>query len=371
MIAYITTDTTIAVVLDGQYKTIQIKSKAHRDTTIKELERFKKSRQGAADKAYLDSFLAPIKRITLESDNRFEVDENENKLFLAGTTIPLPTTLSDKILDFLENGLPVNPLVEFWQSCLRNPHFVAVEELFQFLERNNLPITEDGGFLGYKKLNFVNRIDVPDDFEELFIDRDGNVRDVKGREVGQNLKVKYLDFINSKNNPTMKDVHSGTIKQKLGEVVRIERVKLGEEDRREACGYGLHIGAFNYGFSGDVRVLCKVMPEDVIACNPNEDKLRTCKYQIVSFVDERKEVKELLVDLSEESKSVINNQFSDDDEDFGNPFSEGEIIKAIDTVDSITRDRYYYVTAIDGDDVSIIDDEGEEEWYDHTHFVEK
>lgn len=371
MIAYIATESTITIVLDGSFRTVQVKSKAHRNDVIKALEKYKKSSQTAKDKEALEVYLAPIKRIALESDNRFEVDESENKMFLKGTTTPIPTTLADKILDFLDNGLPVNPLVKFWESCLKNPHYVAVEELFQFLERNNLPITDDGGFLGYKKLNFVNRIDVPDDFEELIVTPEGVVKNINGEKVSDAIKLQYLNFINDVNNPLMKDVHSGTIKQRLGEVVRIERVKLGEADRRQACGYGLHIGAFGYGFSGNVRVLCKVMPEDVIACNPHEQKLRTCKYQIVSFVDEKKEVKELLVNLSKESQAIANGEF-DEDEDFDNPFNSGEVIKSVSSsLKGITTDRYYYVVDVDADDVLIIDDEGEEAWYNHTLFVAK
>jgi hypothetical protein len=239
-----------------------------------------------------------------------------------------------------------------------------VEELFSFLERNNLPITDDGGFLGYKKLNFVNRIDVPDDFEELFVDSKGEVKNTSGAKVDPVLKTKYLEFINDTNNPLMKDVHSGTIKQRLGEVVRIDRVKLDEESRRQACGYGLHIGAFGYGFSGNVRVLCKVFPGDVIACNPCEQKLRTCKYQIVSFVDERTEVKELLVNL--ESDKVTPEV---EEDDFINPFNPGDVVRATATEDGITPDRYYYVVEVDAEDILIIDDNGDEEWYDATCFV--
>lgn len=373
MIAYIATENTITIILDGTFRTVQVKSKAHRNDVIKALEKYKKSSQRATDKAALEAYLAPIKRIALESDNRFEVDDNENKMYLKGTTIPIPSTLADKIMDFLDNGLPVNPLVKFWESCLKNPHYVAVEELFHFLERNNLPITDDGGFLGYKKLNFVNRIDVPDDFEELIVTAEGVVKNINGGKVSEVLKAKYLNFINDVNNPLMKDVHSGTIKQKLGEVVRIERVKLGELERREACGYGLHIGAFGYGFSGNVRVLCKVMPEDVIACNPNEQKLRTCKYQIVSFVDEKKEVKELLVNLSKESQEIVNGLTKE--EEFDNPFNDGEVVKADFTsnlnIAGIASGRYYYIVEVDAEDVLVIDDDGEETWYNHTLFTTK
>jgi hypothetical protein len=165
----------------------------------------------------------------------------------------------------------------------------------------------------------------------------------------------------------MKDVWSGTIKQKIGDVVRIDRVKFNEEERREACGYGLHIGSFGYSFGGNVRVLCKVMPEDVIACNPENQKLRTCKYQIVSFVDSKTEVTQLLVNLTKEEQEIANGDFEDDDF-IENPFEEGDIIRAVSTLDEITEDNLYYVTNIDGESVCVVDDQGEESWYDYSYF---
>jgi len=366
-IAYIATETTITVLLNGQHRTIQVKSKQQRNDVIKALEKFKKSRQTQEDLAILEAYLSPIKRITLSTDSRFELDESGNKLYLAGTKIPIEPGLASKILDFLDNRLPIEPLVKFWISCLKNPHFVAVQELFKFLENNNLPITDDGGFLGYKKLNFTGDVSLPDEFGELFVDPTGVVRYLNGEPASQDISVKYLNFISELNNPTMKDVWSGTISQKLGDIVKIERVKLGEEERRNACGYGLHIGSFSYNFDGNVRVLCKVFPEDVIACNPNERKLRTCKYQIVSFVDPQKEVSQLLVDLSQEEKEIANGDF-ENDEIFENPFNEGEIVKALQDSVDITTGSLYYITNIDADAVCVVNNKGEEEWYDYNLF---
>lgn len=358
MIAYIATESTITIILDSVLKTIQVKNKLHRNEVIKVLEKYKKSHQGNKEKEELLKFLTPIKRIGLASDNRFEINEESNELFLVGTTKVIPSTLSDKILDFLDSNLSVEPLVKFWESCLRNPHYKAVEELFLFLEANKLPITEDGAFLGYKKLNFAANVSLPKKFEKLFVDDAGYVKTIKGDRVSEELKTEYLEFINDINNPIMKDVYSGTIKQKLGSIVKIDRVRFNEEERRKACGYGLHIGSFGYSFSGNVRVLCKVFPENVIACNPNEAKLRTCEYKIVSFVDEKVEVQELLVDMSTTSK----------DEEFKHSFKEGDLVLCNTSIDNITKDLYYYILSIDEDTIIIINDLGEEEEYECEYF---
>lgn len=373
-IAYIATESTITIVLDNQTRTVQVKSKSHRNGVILALEKFKKSSQSPLDKDNLEAYLAPIKRFVLESDNRFELDDSGKRLYLRGTKVQVPTTLADKIMDFLENSLPVDPLVKFWESCLKNPHYVAVTELFAFLEENHLPITDDGGFLGYKKLNIVggkSTISVPDEFEELILGEDNVVRSVAGGIVTPNLAKQYARFINEANNPDMVDVHSGTIHQKVGEFVRIERIPMATEARRQECGYGLHIGAFSYSFSGNIRVLCKVMPEDVIACNEGQAKLRTCKYQIVSFVDSAKEVKDLLVRLNSQEQDIANGEdFEDDQDDFDNDFNAGDEVTPYDDDDNLTEGSKYYVLEADGDQILIVDDSGNAEWHIANKFEE-
>ena len=373
MVAYICTEETITIILDGTSRCIKIKSKAHRNEIVIALEKFKKSAQTETEKKFLMDILTPINRCILKSDGRFEMDADEKKLYLTGSKDPIPSQLADKIIDFLDNGLPVTPLIKFWESCLKNPHFIAVQELFDFLERNKLPITDDGGFLGYKKLNFAERVVIPEKFEELLLNKQGEVVTVKGFKVSDAVSKEYLDFISAVNNPMMKDVHSGRIKQKLGDVVSIPRIKLNELERRESCGYGLHIGSFDYEFSGNVRVLCKVMPEDVIACNPHEEKLRTCKYQIVSFVDERKEIAEMLINLTNEEKTIAAGvHMINHDEDIEPMFKPEDIVQCVFAPDrDLSVGRYYYVIDTDEEDVLVIDERGVEEWYDQSCFTAK
>ena len=372
-IAYISTPETITIVLDGQHRTIQIKSKHHRNEVVSALERFKKSPQTTFDKDALEVYLAPIKRAVLASDNRFELSANGKVLYLVGSKVPIPSQLGNHIMDFLENKLPVDALVKFWESCLKNPHYVAIQELFNFLDENRLPITEDGGFLGYKKLNFVrgaNRIDVPDEFEELTINEAGKVVSITGGIVIPSVAKKYLAFAGLTSSPTMVDVHSGTIHQKIGETVKIERIKLNEEARRSECGYGLHIGAFGYSFSGDVRVLCKVFPADVIACNEGQAKLRTCSYQIVSFVDSGKEVKEMFCNLSGASKAVADGEFGEDEDlDVFEVQDEVICIDAEDCDAQLNEDDVYTILDTRDGEVLVITNDGEPEWFSSDRFV--
>ena len=372
-VAYIATDQTITVILDGQSRTIQVKSIPHRNEVVLALEKFKKSAQSDRDMKILSDWLAPLKRAIVASDHRFELDEDGKRMYLRGTQVPLPAALAEKLVDFLEHQLPVDSLVKFWESCLKNPHYVAIDELFVFLNENHLPITEDGGFLGYKKLNFFKdqaHINISDDFEELTITDTGIVRSLTGKLVMPSVAKKYKEFVEA-TRPVLVDVHSGTIQQKVGEFVRIDRLKFNEFERRQECGYGLHIGAFSYSFSGHVRVLCKVMPEDVIACNEGQAKLRTCKYQIVSFVDSATEIKELMVNLNKEEQAIASGE-DDDGQDFtGNDFEEGQTVKCIadsSNNNDITVGSFYYVIEADGEEILIVDDAGDQSWVEEECF---
>lgn len=119
----------------------------------------------------------------------------------------------------------------------------SIDELLTFMERGDLPIAEDGSILIYKVLN-----------------RHGDGE--------QNTFV---------------DCHSGAVKQWVGAYVCMDE-KLVDMNRRQECSVGLHVARRGYvrGFSGNVCVLGKLAPEDVIAVPHGEaNKLRACGYHII------------------------------------------------------------------------------------------
>lgn len=116
----------------------------------------------------------------------------------------------------------------------------TVEDLLRFMERGDLPIANDGTIVIYKKL----------------FRRDGH----------------YVD------------PHTKKVIQKVGSYVYMDE-SLVDPNRRNECSNGLHVARRGYisGFSGDVIVLAKVRPEDVIAV-PDYDanKMRVCGYHIIA-----------------------------------------------------------------------------------------
>jgi hypothetical protein len=83
----------------------------------------------------------------------------------------------------------------------------------------------------------------------------------------------------------MRDKHSQRVPQRLGSLVFMPDSKVND-NRRQACGTGLHIAARSYlsGFWASNARLClvKIQPKDVIAVPLNErSKMRVSAYHIV------------------------------------------------------------------------------------------
>ena len=150
-------------------------------------------------------------------------------------------SISKRILEFMSKGLPFQPLVTFLNNLMENPSMQSQKELYDFLEHEHLPITEDGHFLAYKAVR--------------------------------------SDF---------KDKYRGVFDNHVGNVCEMTRSKV-DDDRGRGCSNGLHAGALNYvaGYgsleSGDKIVIVKINPADVVSVpsDCNFEKLRTCRYEVV------------------------------------------------------------------------------------------
>lgn len=157
----------------------------------------------------------------------------------------LNTGLAVRMIAMLQEGFPIEPMVNFMENLYKNPSRRAVTELYGFLEKNNLPITPDGHFLAYKK-----------------------VRD------------NYFD------------VHSGTMDNSVGKVLEMERNAV-DDDKDRTCSTGLHFCAQSYlkHFGGERIVIVKINPADVVSIpsDYNDAKGRACRYEVVGEIGTSKD----------------------------------------------------------------------------------
>jgi hypothetical protein len=178
---------------------------------------------------------------------------------------PVHNTLSDRILQFMREGLPFKHLLAFMENISLNPSYNSQQELFDFLQNKSLPITEDGHFLAYKAVR----------------------------------------------NDWM-DKYTGTISNKIGNVIEVTRASV-DDNRAHECSKGLHCGALDYVYqygSGDDRIIIvKVNPRDAVSVpkDYSYQKLRTCRYEVVGeFNGELK--KSLYTAKAEEVESPVDDE---------------------------------------------------------------
>lgn len=181
------------------------------------------------------------------------------------------TSVANKIMELIRDGFSVDRFVKFMDRVMQNPKHSVVQELFDFLQSGNVPITEDGKFLAYKKVRH--------------------------------------DY---------KDVHSGTMDNRVGQVVEMARNEV-DDDRHRTCSSGLHVCTYGYlnHFGGDRIVICEVDPADVVAVpvDYGNAKMRVCRYKVVG---------ELEVDFTQEQmdRAGYDDYSEDYSEDYEDDYSE-------------------------------------------------
>lgn len=159
----------------------------------------------------------------------------------------LKNALVDKIIQMINDGYKnLTPMVNFLTNLMENPSKRAIDELYTFLEKARLPITEDGHFIAYKK--------------------------VRG------------DF---------KDIYTGTIDNSVGQKPSMPRYMV-DDDKDNTCSQGLHFCSKEYlphfGVSPSNQVvLLKINPRDVVSIpsDYNHTKGRCSCYEVIDqYIDD-------------------------------------------------------------------------------------
>jgi hypothetical protein len=299
MISYIASEQTITININGAPRLIKIKSKDHRNYIIRLLTECQKN-ESAENLEELWIALTPYKRVAHKVDGRIEYVEDLGKLFVKGIERPLPEVLQKRIMSFLDDELPIDALIKFWENCQLNPEFRAIEELYLFLEHNGLPITDDGCFVAYKKVDKVDyEAEAPEEFVGLYIDKLGNCRNNKGHFVGGEVKERFKAWVNNpQESYKLVDNYTGTFDNSVGQTVFMPRKEVNN-DRTITCSHGLHCSNWDYAknYSGNVLVMVKVNPSDVVSVplDYSNKKLRCCKYVVLGIIDNEMSAKYLEV----------------------------------------------------------------------------
>jgi len=221
---YIIQGSNIVVVIDNEPHTV---SRTH-ITYQKVLDAIKSS-----DWNTVRDTINPKKVVLNYGAGNIEIQGDD--LFWKGQ--PLHNALTSRMIAMIQEGFPIEPLVLFMENLMSNPSKRAVDELYGFLEKNNLPITPDGHFLAYKK-----------------------------------VRSDYMDC------------HSGTFNNSIGMICEMERNQV-DDDKDRTCSTGLHFCSQEYlnHFGGEHTMILKINPRDVVSIpsDYNNSKGRCSRYEVI------------------------------------------------------------------------------------------
>jgi hypothetical protein len=161
-----------------------------------------------------------------------------------------------RIVEFQRAKLPTAPLVRFLDRLVLNPSWRAVQQLYDFLVHEGLPLTANGTFLACK-----------------------GIQD-NGFSVLAGDKTQITQGVTD---------DAGHVRNWLGDEPRMNRAAV-QDDPAVGCGPGLHAGAPAYAEGwGTQRVTVEIDPADVVSI-PSDcgyQKLRCCGYKVVAGYDGR------------------------------------------------------------------------------------
>ena len=189
----------------------------------------------------------------IKSFSNHKVEVKGNKIYYKGQA--LNNYLTEKIMQFMHEGFDFQPTFKFLQNLMQNPSTDAINELYQFLEYGNMPITEDGYFLAYKYVN--------EDYTSCNANPDGS----------HNVN-------------------------KIGAEISMDRDEVCA-DRNITCAEGLHFCSREYlpNSGGGSRIMVlKINPKDVVSIpyDYNNTKGRCCYYKVVAELKDDNEINNLI-----------------------------------------------------------------------------
>lgn len=235
----IATNDNITLFVDNE--TIVVNNIKNPEIFEKVLARVKKS-----DIKWLEKNVMDIKS-QIESKTNGVFSIKNGGVILKGTSIAVPQVIMKKLQELESAKEPILPLLRFWRKLSSNPSENSRNDLYEFMIKNNIPITEDGDIVTEK-----------------------GVVQKSGSFPG--------DLV---------DDYTGTFDNSIGAYVVMPRGKVNA-DSSKTCSHGLHVAAPDYVrdvYKAKILVECIVNPRDVVSVpkDYNATKMRVCAYRVAGY----------------------------------------------------------------------------------------
>lgn len=187
------------------------------------------------------------------------ISENDFEIMIGNSWHTIHSYVTDYIVEEFKSGNEnIDHLVKFVKKIFENPSKNSVEQLYPFLEKQNLVIDEDGDVFAYK-----------------------------------GLREDFYSIHSNKNTIVLKGVvdNEGSIYNGIGEEIEVARNCVVDDPNKE-CAEGIHVGSYSFAArwaNGGRVVLVKFNPKDAVSVpNSNFQKCRVCKYKVIKEIAEEK-----------------------------------------------------------------------------------
>lgn len=244
----------------------------------------------------LSERIANSKILTLRGNSVYMLDISE---------LSIPEDFVQKILEAEENNdeKEIAKFKNFWTLVSLNPDSRVRNNLFWFIRKWNMQITESGLIIAYRNADIkteakysTNEVkDIINRYYQIKYLEHNNPSNIIIRETLQeplSLEQAYNEIVNGADSPVYTDYHSHTTEIRLGHPVSIPREEC-DANQENSCSSGLHCGAKGWlkkNYYGNIGLMVLVNPANVVAVPTIDEygKMRTCEYFPVAIIDYNK-----------------------------------------------------------------------------------
>ena len=245
---------------------------------------------------------------SVKKDDRF-LFKNNGVVYRKGINLSVPKLLLQEYLNADDERFAA--LDNFWMWCALNPDAEARNSLFDYLQNQNLNITDKGFIVTYRNVNVFQEGNKK--LHDFIVSNHLKVKSIwKKSPKNYNVVESNGDYILKNTRATnFKDNVLGTLKNCYNNIKDItktiytdeytgkERYIIGKESRmprekcdansHNSCSYGYHSGnkAFVHRSSfGTEGIMVLINPMDVVSVpDYNTDKMRSCAFMPIGLLE--------------------------------------------------------------------------------------
>lgn len=210
------------------------------------------------------------------------------------STLSLPADFITKILSIEKSGDKdeLQKYINFWRLISLNPDSRVRDNIFWFIRRWGMEISQAGFIICYRNVDVKNEGKFTDEqiealIESYYLNKYLHKLDpallASPLEGYTSLEEAYNKVVNEQQGSAVyTDNYTHSFQIQIGKPVTMDRRKCNS-NQEDSCSYGLHVGAKGWlknNYCGKVTLQALVNPANVVAVPTidNYGKMRTCEY---------------------------------------------------------------------------------------------